>query len=1267
MLIRCSGYNSGVQEYLEEGIKNGRDFTRDELDDRVILDGDLDVTRMVYESIPDNGQERYLTFTLSFKEDEVSNETLHGVTQDFKEFLMTAYSDGEFNFYAEAHVPKIQAIEDKRTGEMIDRKPHIHIVVPRKNLLSGNEMNPVGKYESNERYFEAFQEQLNQKYNLQSPRDNIRVNPLSAADILSRYKGDDFLPKNRAFKEDLVRAVIDKNIRSTADFYDLVGSHGEIKVRNKGKDNEYIAVKLDGDAKFTNLKETIFSKSFIENRSLSKPPLDKRIIDTRLEEWQTRARELKYISKAGEKLRHKYKQAEPGERATLLKSCESAFYQKHGGHYEQSLSRSGRTRNNGSGITETRSGRTTAAADSLQDMPGSAMGAGQQQKNRQYRREMLLSAEAPLHMGTGRGFGSSGLLSAVHGRGRGRSANRSASFSDQFSHIPALTGATEYPTGVHNRRGRGRHSELSPDMADLRSRPSGRKKATLKLRIPSVDALAARKGFKVSQGFSRNPYYRPNEILSLNDAEKRTASVMGKFDGVASTKAGKRKTLKLDLPSAAQLARQETFKLRRAFNKNTPFQIYALHNPERRTTLLMGKYVPLPMVKQRGHNRPARPAKKSASTVPAWLLRRLEQNAITPAFEKMSFRQIEREFRERRSDLLRDTRLTREDKIQLLSILEFERLRTREKFANGFITQEDREMAAEDIRNLIDDEKEQPDYSISAGVKREPNVSATQRFKSVFDKMRDDFSKRTTQTQPGSGIKLENLYTKRGRNGAVHYLDKKTDKALFVDKGDVIKMRRNGISKEAVGVALELAQGRFGSTLNITGNRKFKDLVIEAAIERNLDIHFTDKAMNARMAERKLELEEDTGAAISGAEQERDKEQTQQTAAEETTPAEPEVTEETTAAEPEVTEETTPAEPEVSEDAEEPQPIILMDRDGYAWTGTDFKWPSSENPPLVFQPEDGLKTAFALASQYKDQLSGESIEIHKYDQATGDSQRFMNTNAASNWQQAADAFKQHTGVDLDKEQYFQWRDSPEPVTPVAEAATAKSAAETAKEDDAINYGVEFDRVEKAAQEIMREYEQNGPNEALQERAERAIERFDYLRTHFQHHVGRHLPRSLDNRANEHVSDLKGVVSAGHNEASHEQGHHRDYSRAEQVIVGRLLEHGPAPYKHDKDNQDSYFVRIETTKGIKELWGQGLESAVHNSGAEPGQQLKLYDLGQEQTKVPVFDKSGNIAKDENGAEMWKPAIRRAWGAEAAAPGQTLAQPQQQQAVKQKVQQ
>ena len=107
MLIRVSGYNTGAQEYLEEGNKAGREFSRDELDERVILDGDLDLTRMVYESIEDKGQNRYLSFTLAFREDEVSYDTLQEITQEFKQFMMYAYKEDEFNFYAEAHLPKI--------------------------------------------------------------------------------------------------------------------------------------------------------------------------------------------------------------------------------------------------------------------------------------------------------------------------------------------------------------------------------------------------------------------------------------------------------------------------------------------------------------------------------------------------------------------------------------------------------------------------------------------------------------------------------------------------------------------------------------------------------------------------------------------------------------------------------------------------------------------------------------------------------------------------------------------------------------------------------------------------------------------------------------------------------------------------------------------------------------------------------------------------------------------------------------------------------
>ncbi|WP_259648526.1 hypothetical protein, partial [Pseudomonas savastanoi] len=76
MLIRPGGYNTGAQEYLEKGNKSGREFTRDELDHRLVISGDLDLTRSIYESIPDRGQDRYLTFTLSFREDVVSESLL---------------------------------------------------------------------------------------------------------------------------------------------------------------------------------------------------------------------------------------------------------------------------------------------------------------------------------------------------------------------------------------------------------------------------------------------------------------------------------------------------------------------------------------------------------------------------------------------------------------------------------------------------------------------------------------------------------------------------------------------------------------------------------------------------------------------------------------------------------------------------------------------------------------------------------------------------------------------------------------------------------------------------------------------------------------------------------------------------------------------------------------------------------------------------------------------------------------------------------------
>jgi hypothetical protein len=54
-----------------------------------------------------------------------------------------------------------------------------------------------------------------------------------------------------------------------------------------------------------------------------------------------------------------------------------------------------------------------------------------------------------------------------------------------------------------------------------------------------------------------------------------------------------------------------------------------------------------------------------------------------------------------------------------------------------------------------------------------------------------------------------------------------------------------------------------------------------------------------------------------------------------------------------------------------------------------------------------------------------------------------------------------------------------------------------------------------------------------------------------------------------------------------------------LIVGRLVDHGAAPYSHDPKQPMSYFVRIEAERGDRELWGVDLERAFRHSLSTPG--------------------------------------------------------------------
>lgn len=358
MLIRVRGGRDGIKDYLERGQKDGREFDRDELDERVMLSGDLALTDTVINDMQNEG-ERYLHITLAFREDQIDRQTLQAITDEFREFALSAYQAEEYNFYAEAHLPRIKSYTNKQTGQEVERKPHIHIVIPKQNMLSGTMLDPLyrpvfdksaGRLmvpEAQLQWLEAFQESVNAKYGLASPKDHPRLEYTDESTIIARYKGDIFKGERAELKDRILSAVLDRGITSFEDFRAVVAEHGEARTRRAGQEGEYMNVKPEGAAKGTNLKEHVFSREFIElptdekRRQLAAearkqyveagPPRPSPAeIEQRLQHWHAvRARELKYLNPGSRKAYAAYQAADPEQRLAILKDREAAFYARH--------------------------------------------------------------------------------------------------------------------------------------------------------------------------------------------------------------------------------------------------------------------------------------------------------------------------------------------------------------------------------------------------------------------------------------------------------------------------------------------------------------------------------------------------------------------------------------------------------------------------------------------------------------------------------------------------------------------------------------------------------------------------------------------------------------------------------------------------------------------------------------------------------------------------------------------------------------------------
>ncbi|MBI6794547.1 LPD7 domain-containing protein [Pseudomonas syringae] len=611
---------------------------------------------------------------------------------------------------------------------------------------------------------------------------------------------------------------------------------------------------------------------------------------------------------------------------------------------------------------------------------------------------------------------------------------------------------------------------------------------------------------------------------------------------------------------------------------------------------------------------------KHASTVAAYFTRQAQHNQIAPAHRR-AIRRIDQQYFALRRAVFSDQRLTRQDKAQLVSVLTFERIKAREQFHNPKPNIEVNLMGSAAIRNLLDDEKEDPGFSIS-GARGPGPEGVRDRVKRVMDRFAKQIDP-VAASERARDLSAKDLYTRKAKfSQNVHYLDKQTDKTLFVDTGTTISMRRTGITEAGVSVALQLARERFGSTLTINGTAEFKKLVIEAVAKNGLDVHFTDKAMNQSLADRRAELDIERGGQSIGPATDlprhvddatRDvRDQADRLGV--TVPIEALYGQGKTA------DQVSQALATQLDTVPEPERIAFVETVAITLAIPERGEPKGDQAFAQWQAQRAQPTADSAATATAETQTGVPTPSDTAPEPV--------TPQAAKPALANDPALQSPSELVRLE--AQWRRD----FPMSEADVRASDTVMGLrgEDHAVWIIATNDKTPEAAAMLTAYMENDSYREAFKASIVAAYKQVE------------NSPKLVDDL--DHLTAMAAQIVNEVEDRLYPAPQASSESR-NKIIEGTLIEHGEAPYQHNDDNQMSYFVTLKP-EGSKPrtVWGVGLAEAMSEADLKQGDQVRLEDLGTQPVVVQVIEEDGTVTD--------KTVNRREWSAQPVAPEREVAE-------------
>lgn len=816
MLVRITGGSEGIAEYLANGQKADREFTRDELDERVILDGDLELTDTIIKGMEKEG-ERYLHITLAFKEDALDPEVMRGLVGDFKQFAMSAYDADEFNFYAEAHLPKLKSYTNRQTGELVERKPHIHIVIPEQNLLSGQNLNPFGRVEQQTKFLEAFQEHANAKYGLASPKDNRRTEFTSESEIISRYKGDLFQGNAKELKERILSDVLDRKISDYDSFKALLTEYGAARSRNAGKTTEYQNVKPADQAKGINLKDYVFSREFIE-----KPEAEKRRhladegrrqyesqqparktapeLAATLKEWhEVRAKELKYINSGNRKLYAAYRSADCEGKRAMLDERAATFYTKH--RKETDHDRTDEQRRDFRGRENaadrgTDSRRTVAhIADNLRAAGRNIQSTGRAVGDAEQARRNLADRRASRAVATlGRRLGRD--------QSEDRQVSRAAPQPRDRRAADSVTG--QLLAEARERKTEGKAAHLA-EFAQIKRELDARR---LLAHLSKTHGVIPEK-YEVTKGKDGGDRIKAGS-RNLNVSDFLTQEMRLSFSEAAPV---------LRQVYAAQQGRE--LAEARPSPRRELWQAFRQAQPEQ------AKQKAAEWEAQRQSERERRAAIRDDYQGER---RALQADRSKPAAERKAALSIARMERVTKDMALREA-------------IREERQHLKEKHGQPY---------QERYRAFLAERANKGDETALAELRRQRDASPAPTAEANTI---EGSSKRKRDSDQAAQLARNLAYSVDRAGNVTYYADQAKRRALVIDLGQRVTVAAVKDS-QAVEAGLRLAVQKFGPGLKIEGSEAFKRQVIDAALKTGLRVEFDSKAMNDELQRRRAERDE---------------------------------------------------------------------------------------------------------------------------------------------------------------------------------------------------------------------------------------------------------------------------------------------------------------------------------------------------------------------------------------------------------------------------